>query len=58
MKVVVTVDKDEKEIREYKAEQLRFKPRRKKDKVHVQDDELKKLEALEKRERKSKLNED
>ena len=48
----------EKEIREYKAEQLRFKPRRKKDKVHVQDDELKKLEALEKRERKSKLNED
>ena len=57
VKVVVTVDRDEKEIREYKVEQLRFKPRRKKEKVHVQDDELKKLEALEKKERKSKLNE-
>ena len=57
VKVVVTVDKDEKEIREYKVDQLRFKPRRKKEKVHVQDDELKKLEALEKKERKSKLNE-
>ena len=58
VKVVVTVDRDEKEIREYKVEQLRFKPRRKKEKVHVQDDELKKLEALEKRDRKSKLSED
>lgn len=57
VKVVVTVDRDEKEIREYKVEQLRFKPRKRKDKVHVQDDELKKLEALEKKERKSKLNE-
>lgn len=58
VKVVVTVDKDEKEIREYKVEQLRFKPRKKKEKIHVQDDELKKLEALEKKERKSKLDED
>jgi cell fate regulator YaaT (PSP1 superfamily) len=58
VKVVVTVDKDEKEIREYKVEQLRFKPRKKKERVHVQDDELKKLEALEKKERKSKINED
>lgn len=32
VKVVVTVDKDEKEIREYKVEQLRFKPKRKKEK--------------------------
>ena len=38
-------------------EQLRFKPRKKKEKVHVQDDELKKLEALEKRDRKSKIGE-
>lgn len=30
VKVVVTIDKDEKEIREYKVEQLRFKPKRKK----------------------------
>ena len=41
VKVVVTVDRDEKEIQEYKVEQLRFKPRKKKEKVHVQDDELK-----------------
>lgn len=56
VKVVVTVDKDEKEIREYKVEQLKFKPKRKKEKIQVQDDELKKLEALEKVERKSKLD--
>lgn len=55
VKVVVTVDRDEKEIREYKVEQLKFKPRRKKEKVHV-DAELKKLEALEKKEGKSKLD--
>ena len=55
VKVVVTVDRDEKEIREYKVEQLKFRPKRKKEKVHV-DDELKKLEALEKKEGKSKLD--
>ena len=32
VKVIVTVDKDEKEIREYKVENLRFKPRKKKGK--------------------------
>ena len=31
---------------------------KKREKIHVQDDELKKLEALEKKERKSKLNDD
>ena len=55
VKVVVTVERDEKEIREYKVEQLKFRPKRKKEKVHV-DDELKKLEALEKKEGKSKLD--
>ena len=54
VKVVVTVDKDEKEIREYKAEQLKFRPRRKKEKASVQVAELKKLEAMEKKEGKSK----
>lgn len=58
VKVVVTVDRDEKEIREYRVDQLRFKPKKKREKIHVQDDELKKLEALEKKERKSKLNDD
>ncbi len=60
VKVIVTVDKDEKEIREYKVEQLKFKPRKKKgkdnkDKGHSEA-ELKKLEALEKKEGKSKLD--
>lgn len=57
VKVIVVVDKDEKEIREYKVEQLKFKPRKKKGKVDVEDAELKKLEALEKKEGKSKLDE-
>lgn len=55
VKVVVTINNDEKEIREYKVSQLRFKPRRKKEKVQV-DAELKALEALEKKEGKSKLD--
>ena len=58
VKVVVMVEKDEKEIREYKVEQLKFKPRRRKGKgEQAEDSELKKLEALEKKEGKSKLNE-
>lgn len=56
VKVIVVVDKDEKEIRDYKVEQLKFKPRRRKEKSHVQDDELKKLEALERKESRSKLD--
>lgn len=57
VKVVVTVERDEKEIREYKVEQLKFKPRRKKGRAEVDDAELKKLEAMEKKEGKSKLDE-
>lgn len=53
VKVVVTVDHDEKEIREYKVEQLRFKPRRRRKRADVEDAELKKLEELEKKEGKS-----
>ena len=33
VKVVVVVDRDEKEIREYKVEELKFKPRKKKGKT-------------------------
>ena len=62
VKVVVNLDNDEKEIREYKASELRFKPRRKKEKNTVElasdelsREELKALEALERREGKSKL---
>ena len=55
VKVVVTVD-DEKEIHEYKVEQLRFRRRHnKRDKVEVED-ELKALEKLERQEGKSKLD--
>jgi hypothetical protein len=36
---------------------LRFRPRRKKEKVNINDAELKQLEALEKKEGKSKLDE-
>lgn len=55
VKVVVNLENDEKEIREYKASELRFKPRRRKEKNAVADEELKALEALERREGKSKL---
>lgn len=56
VKIIVTVDKDEKEIREYPVDQLKFKPRRRKGKIEVNDAELKKLEAMEKKEGKSKLD--
>ncbi len=55
VKVVVTVD-DEKEIHEYKVEQLKFRRRHnKRDKLEV-DEELKALEKLEKQEGTSKLD--
>lgn len=54
VKVIVEVD-DEKEIREYNVSQLRFKPRRRKDKK-LSAKEMKALEALEDR-GKSKLDE-
>ena len=62
VKVIVTVERDEKEIREYKVDQLKFKPRKKKGKGgekhggDTPDAELKQLEALEKKEGKSKLD--
>lgn len=56
VKVIVTLDGDEKEIREYKVEDLKFRPRRKKEKADIADKELKVLEALERKEGKSKLD--
>lgn len=55
VKVLVTAN-DEKEIREYKLAQLKFKPKRRKEKLNISDEELKALEALEKKEGKSKLD--
>lgn len=56
VKVIVNVNKEDKEIREYRVDQLKFKPRRKKDHAKISDEELKALEALDKKEGKSKLN--
>lgn len=56
VKVVVQVD-DEKEIREYKVEQLRFKKRHKKDRnAGMSNEELKELKELEKLEKQEKLD--
>ena len=56
VKVIVEVN-DEKEIHEYKVDQLKFKRKHNKNnKVDVSDAELKELEKLEKQEGKSKLN--
>lgn len=55
VKVIVEVG-DEKEIQEYRVEQLRFKRKHKHNKVDVQDEKLKELEKLEKEEPRSKLD--
>lgn len=51
VKVIVTLDNDEKEIREYKVADLRFKPRRRQERVQM-DEELHALEQLERKEAK------
>lgn len=56
VKVIVTLDNDEKEIHEYKVEELRFKPRRKKKDVKLTKEELKELRALEEKNGVSKLD--
>ena len=55
VKVVVNLDDEEKEVREYKAKELRFKPRKRKD-VRLSKEEMKQLAALEKGEGASKLD--
>ncbi len=56
VKVVVTLDNDEKEIREYKAGELRFKPRRKKKDAKISKEEMAQLKALEEKNGASKLD--
>ena len=51
VKVVVT-NNGEKEIREYKVDQLKFKPKRRKEKVSLSKEELRALEELERKEGK------
>lgn len=55
VKVIVEID-DEKEIREYKVDQLRFKPKRRKENVKLSAEEMKELAALEDKNTRSKLD--
>jgi len=57
VKVIVTLENDEKEIREYKVDDLKFTHKKRKEKAVI-DAELKELELLEKKEGKSLLNDD
>lgn len=50
VRVIVTLDNGEKEVREYKVTELKFKPKQRNEKFSINDKELKKLEELEKRE--------
>ena len=54
VKVIVETD-DEKEIREYKVDELKFKPKRRRD-VRISKEEMAELKALEDREGKSKID--
>ena len=56
VKVIVNLDNEEKEIREYKASELRFKPKKKKNDMRLSKEEMKELAALEKSEGASKLD--
>ena len=56
VKLIVTLEDDTKEIEEYNVDDLRFKPRKRRNDNQVNDAELKALEALEAKEGGSKLN--
>ena len=58
VEVIVFLDDGEKEVREYRVDELKFRPNKPKNRIKDKHDkELKKLEAMEKKEGKSKLNE-
>ena len=59
VKLLVTDEDDNKELVEYKVSELKFKPhKRRRDDKGIDDKALKELEALEKSERGSKLNDE
>lgn len=58
VKVIVTLDNDEKEIREYKAKELRFKSKRKKKDTRLSKEEMAELKALEEKNASSKLDDE
>ena len=53
--MIITDENGDKDIKEYKVDELTFRPRKKKEKINISDEELKALEALERKEGKSKL---
>ena len=55
VKVIVEVN-DEKEIREYKVGELKFRPKRRRDNTKISAEEMKKLKALEDNGGKSKID--
>ncbi|MDE7430846.1 MAG: stage 0 sporulation family protein [Lachnospiraceae bacterium] len=55
VKVLVDIN-DEKELREYKVNELKFRRKRRNETIHINDEELKALEALERKEGKSKID--
>ena len=55
VKIVVTTENDGKEIKEYPVAQLKFRPKRKRERLNINDAELKQLEAMEKRDSGSAL---
>lgn len=55
VKVIVEVN-DEKEIREYKVDGLKFRPKRRRDNTKISAEEMKKLKALEDNGGKSKID--
>ncbi len=57
VKVIVSLDNDEKEVRDYKVDELRFKPRRRKNN-RVSKEEIKELRGLEEKNGASKLNDE
>lgn len=60
VKVIVTLENDEKEVREYKVDDLRFNRKKRKERTPSfdEDEELRALELLEKKEGKSLLDDE
>lgn len=58
VKLIMTLDDDTKEVEEYKLEEIKYKPKKRRSDDKISDEELKKLEALERKEGKSKLDDE
>lgn len=58
VKVKISLENDEKDIKEYKVSEIKFKPKRRRNNINdeLSDKEIRELEELERREGKSKLD--